>query len=433
MAISLTLPTIQNWSCHNCGGCCRQHAIEITEEERQRILAQGWSQKDGTPTGNALFEWHAGPPWAKRFQLAHQADGACVFLDERGLCRIHAKFGEAAKPLACRIYPYAFHPAGKQVTVSLRFSCPSVVANRGRTMSQNADEIKQLARAVVPEGFEKMPPPAISARERVAWPDFLRFIDVLDATLAPTDVPISLKLKRALFWLSLVEQSRFDKLSGARLTEFLDLIRQAANDELPNTAAASGEPSPVARVQFRLLAAQYARKDTAADLAAGWRGRWKLFRAAARFARGSGQVPVLQSVFREVPFAALEQSFGFPAESEELWTRYFRVKVQGLHFCGAAYYDIPLVEGFQSLALIFPATLWIARWLAASQDRQQLTPDGVAQALTISDHHHGYSPIFGSFGFRRRVRTLAQLGEISKLIDWYTNPKPEIRNPKLET
>ena len=54
--------------------------------------------------------------WSRRYRLGHQADGACVFLDERGLCRIHAKFGEQAKPLACRIYPYAFHPAGKKIT-----------------------------------------------------------------------------------------------------------------------------------------------------------------------------------------------------------------------------------------------------------------------------------------------------------------------------
>ena len=232
MAISFTLPTIQNWSCHNCGGCCRQHAIEVTEEERQRILSQDWTANDGTPTGDSLFERHAGPPWAKRYRLAHQADGACVFLNEQGLCRIHAKFGEAAKPLACRIYPYAFHPAGKQVTVSLRFSCPSVVVNRGRSMKQNADEIKQLARAVVPEGHERMPPPALSNRERVDWSDLLRINDAIDATMAPTDVPITIKLQRALFWLNLIEQSRFDKLSGARLTEFLDIIQQAADEDI---------------------------------------------------------------------------------------------------------------------------------------------------------------------------------------------------------
>ncbi len=417
MAISLTLPTIQNWSCHNCGGCCRQHAIEVTEEERQRILSQGWTANDGTPSGNALFERHGGPPWAKRYQLAHQADGACVFLDERGLCRIHAKFGEAAKPLACRIYPYAFHPAGKKVTVSLRFSCPSVVANLGRSMNHNADEIKQLARDVVPEGYERTLPPALSANERLDWPDLLRVVDAINATLATTDVPITIKLQRALFWLSLVQQSRFDKLSGARLTEFLDIIRQAAVEEIQPS---SDSPTPLGRMQFRMLTAQYARKDTATDLAAGWRGRWKLFRAATRFARGTGNIPPLQSVFREVPFESLEQPFGFPAESEELWTRYFRVKVAGLHFCGPAYYGVPLVEGFQSLALIFPATMWIARWLAASQSRVQLTHENISQALAISDHHHGYSPIFGSFGFRRRVHTLEQMGEIPKLIRWYS-------------
>ena len=419
MAISLTLPTIQNWSCHNCGGCCRQHAIEVTEEERQRILSQGWRPDDGTPTGDALFDRHAGPPWAKRYRLAHQADGACVFLNEQGLCRIHAKFGEAAKPLACRIYPYAFHPAGKQVAVSLRFSCPSVVANRGHSMSQNRDEIKQLARAIVPDGHERTPPPALNANARVDWPDVLRVIEAIDGTLTLADVPFAIKLQQVLFWLNLVEQSRFDKLSGARLTEFLDIIRQAAAEEVA-LAQTVESPTPLGSVQFRLLTAQYARKDTAADLSAGWRGRWKLFRAAMKFTRGIGNVPPLQSVFREVPFETLEQPFGFPAECEELWTRYFRVKVQGLHFCGPAYYGVPLVEGFQSLALIFPATMWIARWLAASQNRTQLTTEDVSQALAISDHHHGYSPIFGSFGFRRRVRTLAQMSEIPRLIRWYS-------------
>jgi lysine-N-methylase len=422
MAISLTLPTIQNWSCHNCSGCCRQHAIEVTADERQRILAQGWGADDGTPTGNALFEWHAGPPWAKRFRLAHQADGACVFLNEQGLCRIHAKFGEAAKPLACRIYPYAFHPAGKQATVSLRFSCPSVVANRGRTMTQNRHEIQTLARAVVPQGFERIPPPALTDRERLSWSDTLRFIDTLDLLLSGSEVSITVRLLRALSWLELVEQSRFDKLRGTRLTEFLDLIRQAAIDEVAHGNSASHEfsdLSPMARMQFRLLAAQYARKDTAVDLSSGWRGRWALFRAATRFARGTGQVPVLQPVFRALPFETLEQPFGFPPESEELWTRYFRVKVSGLHFCGPAYYGVSLVEGFRSLALLFPATMWIARWLAASQNKTQLTQENVSQALTISDHHHGYSPIFGSFGFRKRVRTLAQMGAIPKLIQWY--------------
>lgn len=414
----LQLPTIQNWSCHNCSGCCRQHLIEITDEERRRIEQQGWTAADGIPAGQPLvvrMNWLGKP----RYRLAHQADGACVFLDERGLCRIHARFGEATKPLACRIYPYAFHPSGKKVAVSLRFSCPSVVANRGRAVSENAGEIKELGRLVVGERWRTVPPPEISPGERVDWPDFLGFVDALDATFAPHHVPVLTKLLRALFWMNLVAQSRFDKVHGPRLQEFLDLIRQAAETELTVPPAQAVPPTRAGRGPFRMLAAQYARKDTLLSTEAGWRGRWRLLRAAVRFARGTGQVPVLQDGFRPVRFEQLEAPFGFPAEAEEIFTRYFRVKIQGLHFCGPAYYGVPFVEGFRSLALVFPAVLWLGRWLAAGEDRGFLSVDDVARALAVADHHHGYSPALGHWGARRRVNLLARSGDLERLCVWY--------------
>ncbi len=137
------LPLIQNWSCHSCGGCCRKHLIEITEEDRQKIVEQKWTAADGVDIQPVV--WHAGPPWKKRYRLAHRADGSCVFLDDKGLCRIHAKFGEPAKPLACQVYPYALHPGGRKLALSLRFSCPSVVANKGRPVSLQVRELKRIA------------------------------------------------------------------------------------------------------------------------------------------------------------------------------------------------------------------------------------------------------------------------------------------------
>jgi lysine-N-methylase len=166
-----------------------------------------------------------------------------------------------------------------------------------------------------------------------------------------------------------------------------------------------------------LLVAQYARKDTAADLSEGWRGRWKLFRAIWRFSRGTGSIPPLQEGFRSVPFVSLETSFGeMTPEQTEIFTRYFRVKIQGLHFCGAAYDHVSFVEGFHSLVLVLPVTMWIARWLAASNDRTQLTTDDVVKALTITDHHHGYSPALGQTAARQRVRTLASSGDLTRLL-----------------
>ncbi|MDB5392278.1 MAG: Flagellin N-methylase [Planctomycetaceae bacterium] len=419
--LPLELPTIQNWSCHNCGGCCKQHAIEITQEEFERIAKQGWRSEPGFEPGQPIFVWHAGPVWNRRYRLANREDGACVFLDDKGLCRIHSRFGEAAKPLACRVYPYALHPAGKTVAVSLRFSCPSVVTNRGRPLVDSKKDLRAIERLVVPDWADKTPPPLLTARETLDWNETLIFVDALDATFASSRGLFLHKLMWALFWVNLINQSKFDKIRGDRIAEYLDILINAAFDEIPYDLHTYPPPSSIGRMHFRLLAGQYARKDTSVEARAGWKGRVKLLRAAWKLFRGTGTVPQLQSRFQEVPFARLEEPFGeLPNGADELLTRYFRVKIQGLHFFGPAYYDIPFAEGFQSLALIVPSILWIARWIAASAGRQKLALDDLQNAIAIADHHHGYSPLWGQYGFRSRVRTLAKLGDIERLIAWYS-------------
>ena len=414
------LPAIQNWSCHQCGGCCRHHAIEITEDERKRIEAQRWTEADGVANAKSIFIPLEKAKGKFRHRLAHQSDVACVFLDSKGLCRIHAKFGEEAKPLACRIFPYAFHPAGKKVVVSLRFSCPSAVANRGKAVSQQFAEIKKIADAVVPAGAEKIPAPAIITKSSLEWPDFLRFVNHLDATLAEQNVPIAVKLLRALFWLRLVEKAQFDNITGADLDEILNVLREAAKDKVSEDHSTSSPPSRLGRMLFRSLLIQYAKRDTVLDLESPGRHRWKMLRAGIKFSLGVGKAPPVQSIFKPVSFSTLEKSFGaIPAEAEEILTRYFRVKLQGLHFCGAAYYNFPLIEGFRSLALIFPVVLWLARWLAASEGRDSLQTEDVARAISIADHHHGYSPALGSNSSSLRVRILSRFDDIGKLCEWY--------------
>jgi lysine-N-methylase len=414
----LQLPIVQNWSCHSCGGCCRQHLIEITEEERQRIAEQRWTAADGIPADQPTVVWFAGPPWKKRYRLAHRADGACVFLNEQGLCRIHAKFGEPAKPLPCQLYPYAFHPGGRKVAVSLRFSCPSVVANRGKPVEQQRDALKSLAAQVVPAHAETIGPPRISPQTRVDWSDFQRFVQALDEVLAQSETSLTSRLLQAVSLVRTIEGAKFDAIRGSRLGEFLQLISGSGGE--PISLEKSTPPSRAGRLQFRMLAAHYARRDTFEEAGRGWRGRARLLKAALTFARGSGTALPLQPGFREVPFATLEEPFGgVSTDATSILTRYYRVKIQGLHFCGPAYYDVPFVEGFYSLALVFPVVMWLARWLAASDSRASLVPDDVARALAIADHHHGYSPVLGSRSSRRRVRLLSHDADLERLIVWY--------------
>ena len=77
------------------------------------------------------------------------------------------------------------------------------------------------------------------------------------------------------------------------------------------------------------------------------------------------------------------------------------------------------MEGFYHLALMFPSILWIARWIAAGEGRTELVAEDINEAMTIADHHHGYSPVFGMPHFRSRVKTLSRTGDIKKLISWY--------------
>lgn len=415
MAIKLELPTLQSWSCQSCANCCRDLDIEITDAERQRIADQNWTADDGVP-GTQVESFGL---FGKRYRLAHADDGACVFLDADQKCRIHSKFGESAKPLACRVYPFTFHPDRKGAKVGVRFSCPSVAKNDGKPVGERKRELRKLGESAIPEQLIENTAPNVHPKAVLDWADFEQIVKVLDGSFQDATIPFVVRLMRAVSWVSDIAASQFDAIRGGRLNVFLELVQQAAEVEIPVDGKFHTEPGRLSRMYFRLLVAQYARKDTHAGMG-GFMNRIKMLRGMWRFTRGKGNLPVAQEGLRAVPFDALEGDFeGPPAEVERIFTRFFRVKIQSLHFCGPAYYDVPLCEGFFSLALVYPVTMYLARWLAVSADRRELRVDDVVKALTMADTHHGFSPLFGSTAFRRRVRHLASAKDITKLCARY--------------
>jgi lysine-N-methylase len=245
-------------------------------------------------------------------------------------------------------------------------------------------------------------------------------VDALEASITEKGVPLAVRLVRTLTWTSLIAEAKFDKLSGARISEFLELIRASAAEDVPGIPAEIEDASALGKTSFRTLAAIYARKDTAASVRAGWFGRWKLLRAIVGFVQGGGNIPVLQEGFREVPFAALEKPFGAPSpEIEALLTRYLQVKIRGLHFCGRGFYGLSFAEGAPFLVLMWPITLWLARWLAAGDERTTVTAEDVSKALTVADHNQGFSPMLGQGNALRRVRMLHASGDLARLCFWY--------------
>ena len=425
------LPVLQNWSCHNCGGCCREHQIGITDEEKRRIEKQNWTPELGVPADRPLVV-----PFGNAWRLNHQDDGACVFLDEKGLCRIHARHGESAKPLACQVYPYAIHPAGNSVTTSLRFSCPSVVQNLGAAVAQQRPFIEQLAKRIVPSNYTAPKAPDLFPGRELQWPDFTRIQAFIERGLADTSVGFATRLMRILSWLELAEQAQSDVLQGDRLGELLALLHKAAAKAQPDDDLPVIEPTRLGKMMFRQMIAQLLRHDTDVTARKGIPGRLSLLSQGVKFTTGLGSVPEVadpvsvRAAFGKndsqpsnpMPrFSQLESHYGGRHEHfNDLFQRYFQVKVQGIHFCGRAYYDMPLIDGFRSLALMYPATLWVARLRAARESRNVLTLQDVQAALATLDHNFGYSPALGLRSSRNRISQLAKMQQITALCGWYS-------------
>ncbi len=231
MAITVHLPTLPELELPQLrrllSSACDLHHPRGAGADRKAELDRG----RGRP--GAAVRYGRGWFRGRRTRLAHQADGGCVFLDEKGLCRIHAKFGEPAKPLACRVYPYAFHPSGKSVVVSLRYSCPSVVANRGATLKAQEKDLKELARLVVPEGETRCGLPPCRRAAHLEWPDFRRLVAGLDKTFADRSVPLVARIVQAVEWVTHIGQANFEKIRGDRVDELVDVLRQAVAEQMP--------------------------------------------------------------------------------------------------------------------------------------------------------------------------------------------------------
>ena len=96
----LSIASNQRFRCIQCGRCCRRWHVAVSARDRARLEKLNWPASAEAP--EKTFTQIKGHTY-----LAHTPAGECVFLDtETNLCRIHRHFGESAKPLGCRIYPF---------------------------------------------------------------------------------------------------------------------------------------------------------------------------------------------------------------------------------------------------------------------------------------------------------------------------------------
>lgn len=415
------LPVLQNWDCHVCGTCCQEYRVTITEEEKQRIEAQGWD-RDADLGGHEPFVTHKS--WKNKVHwLNHREDHSCVFLGENGRCRIHERFGYETKPLACRLFPFVLVPVADEWRVGLRFACPSVAHNKGRPIRDHDPALAEFAaRLAEREGLSRRPdgsltpPPRLERRRNAEWPDVLRLVEVLLGFLRNRRDPFELRMRKCVALAETIHPLRLDRLDGRQLRDLLDVLVRTVDQETTVNPLLAPPPNWVGRVLFRQAAALYTRMDHGPKRGMPGRGRVALFLAACRFTRGQGMVPRMHQRIPPVTFEDLEKPCGpLPRDAEDILERYYTLKVGALQFCRAASYRLPFWEGFESLALTLPILLWLSR---AYPDRPRL--QAIVEALTIVDYHVGYNPVLGTRRQRLSFRILARRGELARLIAWYS-------------
>jgi lysine-N-methylase len=408
------LPVVQYWSCHSCTDCCRIETV-VTDAEKQRIELLDLAGDAEVAAG----PWFVRKGWglSGNWVLKHRPDGSCVFLTAGRRCRLQERFGAEAKPFVCRLFPFLLIPAGNHWRVGLRFLCPSVSESRGRPLTEYDGELTRLAHALeehLGRSGESAPPPRVEGGGQLAFPDVLRLVQVLVEIVQDRSTRLERRLRQCLALARLCRQARLENLTGGKLSEFLKVMRPTLDTDVRHSPADVPPPGWIGRVMFRALLAVYARKDLGEHRGPATRSRLGRMWAGWRFVRGRGAVPRVNAFLPDTTFDEVASRPALPREMDEVLERYYLVKLHSLQFCGPPNFNLPFWAGLESLVLTLPMILWLARAFA------NLGPlPALQKAISLVDDHFGGNPILGLRLSRFYQRTLAERGELDRLVAWY--------------
>ncbi len=398
----------QRYSCHGCGDCCRDFSVQLRDEDLDRLDKQGWEEKLGQ---SVTVEFRG------RRYLRQQADGACLFLQEDGLCRIHGEYGFHEKPVACRLFPFNLAPDATGTHAGLNFACQSVRANRGASLESHREDLRRALREV-PES-NAISPPRLAGDLRADGEEVEAIVSGLDRWLGIEEVPLSIRLD-GFAWLShSLGAASFAEVRGSRITDLVDLLVSALPDELlhlPIDPPGRGQRRQLRQAAFaRIEDPRFTGDEKRASLSA----RLDQWARSRRFARGRGSIPGLARGW-SVPadFRDVESMPSVPGTPEisDLVTRWLRSTIRGGRAWGSAYYGWTIAEGVQGLALNVACLGWLARAHAAGEGRDVVAPDSVGEALGRIDRSSGRAAWLGTAAERLRLRYLAADDGLRRLV-----------------
>lgn len=394
----LPLPE-QHYSCHGCGNCCRDFTVQLRAADLEKLRAQEWEAK----LGMSVTTEFRGTVYLKQ-----REDGACIFLMDDGLCRIHREYGFAEKPIACQLFPFVLVPDDQRTRVGISFACQSVRENKGAVLRSHLSEIDRMSQALPQTRvatYSAMLADALGAKDG----ELEALAQVVDRFLARDDVAMSDRFDGLAFIASSLGRAKLAQVRAQRFTELVVLLATALPGELEHVPLDEALPK-----QLRLLRqAVYARIEDVQVNRAKALGRMRTvitqMLASRSFTRGKGAVPnVARGILRDTTYADIARVPRLSLSKDRdaidaLFTRYTRATILGGRAWGAGYYGWPAVRGLQALTLNLACTAWLARALAAARHHDEVTIDDARDALGRIDRHAGRAPWLGSVGERLRL------------------------------
>ena len=408
--LKLIAPTsLQRYDCTGCGDCCRgRFAIIISRADRDRIEKQAWTSDELGLGRQPLFRRRGDD-----FQLAHRPDGACVFLGADNLCRIHARFGEPAKPLACRMYPFRPIPAGREVRVDIRFDCPAVASNHGRQIGVYKSQIAVLLKEIARRDSAGEAPPPFRPGASLTWPQLARATEAFNRILLDVSIDITRRIVACVNLAALLRHAAPSDVTESTWGDMLDELTAAVQSEALVDPLNRRAPMSSDAVMFRHILGVHGRTDTF--------GR-KVSRLGPSLAmlRGTGPVPALRDGFPAVNFAQMETATGIPGGDRALAIeRFLHVHLMSMGFFGRGNYGRTFLDGLGSLLLTYPTVCWFARVYAAGDGLESPSLANVETALSVVDHQRGSSPLLGNASARFLIDRLTERHTLHGLTVWY--------------
>ena len=407
------LPILENWDCHCTGDCCRRTIVALTDDDVKRLKLQAWD-KHPDYRGQKIVDGHG--LLHRHYTLAKRPDGACIFLGDDGLCRIHRELGEPAKPIVCRMFPMQVVRGYGRAWVTLRRYCPSAALDKGRSVEE---QLPVVARLVEEAGEEQTPaPPALVPGVLRTWAEVERLTDALRRLLTDERFPPVRRLVHGLVFCDMLRLCRLRRVKNEDFGPLVSMLEQLTlgDDRVGAWFQARRPPGRAGGLLFRQVLLEHMRLYPDYVIEPSWAERWRLLRAAVAFGRGKGPLPWLHACFPATTFEDLERPLGhLDADLLRPLNRYFEAAAVSQQYCLTSRAKWSIIESFGALALSYAVAMWMLRLRATGGVPTQ---QDVVDVVGIADRAQGSGALCGS-RHRRHINSLNRMGELTRLLIWY--------------